>query len=929
MMISTEQRAMSNEFFTRCSLLIAFALQRQGYILNPGQILIVEDNQDYRRLLEITLHEAGFSVRSVATAAEAIEQVLRDKPAILLLDLSLPGMNGEELCRVIKEDPFLRDIAVLVVTGSGEMERKLNCFNLGVNDYLIKPVDMRELTARVKSFQRMIEMWRPGSGETRKPVEIIQDILSQKEKSHPTVDFVGGPSSSDTAIKILPKYGVYRIETLIGSGAMGHVFKAYDEPLERFVAIKILSKKLSSAPAFVERFRREAKVLAAINHPGIAFIYSFGEEEGEHYFAIQWCSNGSVADLIKMKQRIDILPALDILLQSAKALEAASKKGIVHRDIKPSNILFDENHQVKIVDFGLAFSEKMNVRITQAQELLGTPSFMAPEQAQNASVDHRADIYSLGITFYYMLYGKLPFTAASAIEMVIKHASQTFPPFESLDNHVPRQAYEILTKMTGKNAEDRYPDYASLIQDLEKLRNDLLSQAQWKLPRATHIDPVPALKSQSLFELISTLYKDERTGVLTVKWSALQKRFLVRKREILVFESSQPDENIWHAMVQKGLLSKEGIPPKSEDMESSLNRCLLNRSFTLIDFKATYRDLMKAALMQVFFWPVFEGEFADAQIEEDAFAPVRITEIMLEAGRTFLDYEIVKNQLPKDQWISRTPVFETILSTLNLKPEESFVASRFEGEDTSIGTLQLLTGLPEENISRFVFSLTKMGALQFHAAEKRPPRRMETPVQPQAQPVTAGATPIVETVVPPKKVRSAESDSELLEKIGAARRLAHQEESNTAVRSDIHRAKSQVRLEVLKSDKIVELEHHVRMAEQFFKLAEEKFELGDYWNVAQLCKQAIKNYPVEPKYYNLMARAYAQHPKFGKDAEQCFYKALEMDPWNADYHVDLARFYFSNGLTKRALAQCQKAVKLAPQHDAAKQLLAELARSEK
>jgi serine/threonine protein kinase len=794
---------------------------------------------------------------------------------------------------------------------------------------MIKPVELRELTARVRSFHRLVEAWKTAA-ISPPPVEIPKTILAEKEKSFPTVDFIGAPSASDSAVKIRPKYGVYRIESLIGSGAMGHVFKAYDEPLERFVAIKILSKKLSSSPAFVERFRREAKVLAAINHPGIAFIYSFGEEEGEHYFAIQWCSNGSVADLIKKKQRIDILPALDILLQSARALEAASKKGVVHRDIKPSNILFDENQQVKIVDFGLAFSEKMDVRITQVQELLGTPSFMAPEQAQNTSVDHRADIYSLGITFFYMLYGKLPFTAASAIEMVIKHASQTFPAYESLDRQVPRQAYDIIAKMTVKTADERYPDYATLIQDLEQLRNELLSQAHWKLPRATKIAAVPTVNGTNLFELITTLYSDSLTGVLTVRWGSLQKRFLLREREIILFESSQPDEGIWHSMVQKGFLRKEEFPSKSDDMEASLNKFLLNRSFALADFKSAYRDLMKAAFMQVFFWPVFEGEFATATIEEDSFASVKITEVLLEAARSLVDFEIVRKQLPAN-FITRTAQFENLLSTLNLKPEESFIASRFEGEDTTLDTLQLLTGLPVEIVSRFVFALMKMGAVQFkEAAEKRAPRRMETPIKP-IQPQSPAPAPASEHLMESnlsriKQMPTGKSDSDLLERLGAARRLVQPEDEEKQNREEFTRARQNVRLEVLKSDKIVELEHHVRVAEQFYRLAEEKFDIGDHWNVAQLCKQAIKNNPTEPKYYNLMAKAYAQHPKFKKDAEQCFYKALEMDPWNADYHVDLAQFYFTNGLSKRALGQCQKAVKLSPQHPAAKKLLTEISR---
>src|SRR5205807_8603417 len=121
-----------------------------------------------------------------------------------------------------------------------------------------------------------------------------------------------------------------------------------------------------------------------------------------------------------------------------------------------------------------------------------------------------------------------------------------------------------------------------------------------------------------------------------------------------------------------------------------------------------------------------------------------------------------------------------------------------------------------------------------------------------------------------------------------------------------------VRMEVQKSEKKMEVEHHIKVAEQFFRMAEEKFLEGDYWKVAQLCKQAIKNHPTESKYHHLMATAYAQHPRFGKDAEQCFYKALEMDPWNPDYHVDLANFYMMQGLAKRALTQCQKAIQITP-----------------
>ena len=332
---------------------------------------------------------------------------------------------------------------------------------------------------------------------------------------------------------------------------MGYVFKAYEESLDRFVAVKILSRKLSSSPSFVQRFRHEAKILASLNHPGIAFIYSFGEEEGEHYFAMQWCPGGSLNDLVRKKGRLELLPSVEILLRCAQALQAAAAKGVVHRDIKPTNLLFDENQQIKIVDFGLAFAEKNSVRVTQAQEFLGTPTFMAPEQAQSSLVDHRADIYSLGITFYYMLYGKYPFEATSGIEMLIKHATESFPPYDSLQGRIPRGVYDVIARMTQKNAEDRYSDYTALISDLENLRNELLRQSQWKIPRLRSLASTPSFSSSNLFDMLSSLYAQSASGVLHLRWSALNKKFLVRQREIVLFESNQPDESVWHDLVRQ------------------------------------------------------------------------------------------------------------------------------------------------------------------------------------------------------------------------------------------------------------------------------------------------------------------------------------------------------------------------------------------
>ena len=646
-----------------------------------------------------------------------------------------------------------------------------------------------------------------------------------------------------------------------------------------------------------------------------------------------------MADLIHKNGRIELLPAVDIILQSAQALMAASKKGIVHRDIKPSNILFDDNQQVKIVDFGLASASavKMSVRITQVQEFLGTPSFMAPEQAQSSNVDHRADIYALGITFYYMLYGKLPYSANSAIEMVIKHASQSFPEYDDLGGTIPRSAFDIIEKMTHKNPEARYGDYTALVHDLEQLRSTLQREFRRKIPRAENIEAVPTVKSANLFDLLVSIYDQSLSGVLTARWGALQKRFLLRQREIVLFDSSQPDESVWNFLAQRSIIKKEEMPSGSESMEASLNRFLLNGTFTIENFTASYRELMKIALMQIFFWPVFEGEFAKATIQHDAFASIRISEILLEASRTLVDYNKIKPEMPIYGNVRRTSRFEEILSMLNLKPEESFIASRLEGTNTTLNTLSLLTGLPEEKILRFVYVMEKIGALQFIASPERVvPRRPEMAPAAAASPISNAAAkqearetpapekPVRHKSVPPIRSKFTQAYAEMLRKqsgdSGPHFKPVSPEQQVPRRPNEL----AQVRMEVNKSDSKTEAEHHLKVAEQFYELAEQNFELSDYWKTIQLCKQAIKNNPTQPKYYSLMARAFAQHPKFGKDAEQNFYKAIEMDPWNPDYHMDLASFYLQNGLSKRALNLCQRALKIAPAHAQAKKLYSEL-----
>jgi serine/threonine protein kinase len=224
------------------------------------------------------------------------------------------------------------------------------------------------------------------------------------------------PSPADLAAKF-PKL---EILSFIGQGGMGAVYKARQKALDRLVALKILPPGLGKDPAFAERFTREAKAMARLNHPGVVTIYEFGQADGLFFFLMEYVDGMSLRHLLEV-ERISTREALAIVPQICDALQYAHDQGIVHRDIKPENILLDRQRRVKVADFGLVkmlgadaltqLAERAppSEVLTNAGKVMGTPQYMAPEQREDpAKVDHRADIYSLGVVFYQMLTGELP-----------------------------------------------------------------------------------------------------------------------------------------------------------------------------------------------------------------------------------------------------------------------------------------------------------------------------------------------------------------------------------------------------------------------------------------------------------------------------------------------------------------------------------------
>lgn len=250
--------------------------------------------------------------------------------------------------------------------------------------------------------------------------------------------------------------GGYQIESILGKGGMGVVYKAHELSLNRKVALKVLSQRLSADNEFITRFKREARVIAALDHPNIVRILSYGEDEDLYYYAMDFISGKDLGRILKERSTIPIDEALDITAQVAEALVEADLRGVVHRDLKPANIMIDEKNRVHITDFGVAYFKEADTGLTRTGFFLGTPEFASPEQAGGARLDVRSDIYSLGAILYWMLSGKPPFTGDSPQAVLIKIATQPLPPIQTINPSVPEPVRALIEKMTAKDPADRF-----------------------------------------------------------------------------------------------------------------------------------------------------------------------------------------------------------------------------------------------------------------------------------------------------------------------------------------------------------------------------------------------------------------------------------------------------------------------------------------
>lgn len=260
----------------------------------------------------------------------------------------------------------------------------------------------------------------------------------------------------------------YKVEKILGEGGMGAVYKAQDLHLKRTVALKLIRAGLSDNPMIVERFRQELLLASKVSHKNVLRIHDLGEHAGQQFISMAYVEGEDLHQLLVREGRLPLKRALSLARQLCAALEAAHGEGVVHRDLKPQNILLDGTDHVYVSDFGLAKSLEDDVTgMTRSGETLGTPRYMAPEQVQSSSVDHRADLYALGVILYEMLTGDVPFGGSSAFQVMYRTVHEQPKDPQTLNPEIPDWLNGLILKCLEKDPANRYQSASAVLADLE------------------------------------------------------------------------------------------------------------------------------------------------------------------------------------------------------------------------------------------------------------------------------------------------------------------------------------------------------------------------------------------------------------------------------------------------------------------------------
>jgi serine/threonine protein kinase len=414
-----------------------------------GRVLVVDDNDELRRGFRRILRAAGHEVVEASNGREATELAVAGRFDAVLSDVRMPDMDGVELLRRLHEgDP---DLPVLLISGDPDLSSALKAVEYGALEYLTKPIDRDQVQA---SVARAIELRRH-----RSEARLALSAHSGARVRAPNEELTGALLA-----------GRYRIGERLGSGGMGSVYDAVREDLARMpVAIKVLHPTLATDIDVLRRFQREAHTVASLDHPNIVRIVDFHMQADEPAFLVMERLHGvSLADALTMGQRFTVEEVALIAVQVLAALEAAHDAGVVHRDLKPDNVFLTSlpgmPNVVKILDFGVAklVDAPRSEKLTQTGMVMGTPAYMAPEQARGVTVDARCDLYAVGCLMFEALTGRPPFAAENYNALIYEIQLGSPPKLAELRPDVGAAFAGLIERAMARDPNDRFQTARSM-----------------------------------------------------------------------------------------------------------------------------------------------------------------------------------------------------------------------------------------------------------------------------------------------------------------------------------------------------------------------------------------------------------------------------------------------------------------------------------
>jgi len=412
-------------------------------------LLVVDDSLINRELLTAYLVRAGFEVQLAEGGRQALEILEREEIDLVLLDIMMPGMNGLEVLTHIRKTRSPVDLPVIMVTARAESADMVGALSLGANDYVTKPIDFPVALARIEAH------------------------LRTKAAAAATAPIVSAPGDAQVG-NVLDRR--YRLDARIGGGSFGTVFRALHLELDQPVAVKVLALGAAGGTDALDRFRREGISACRVHHANAVSVLDFGTTgEGVAFLVMELLEGRTLDHELEEKGAMPPARAVAVLAPVCGALAEAHRSGVLHRDIKPSNIFLHrgpDGEHPKILDFGVAklAGDAVFARsLTLDSTLLGTPAYMAPERFRYEAYGPASDVYSMGMTLYHTLAGRLPFASGSddPLAVVAVHAGEPPPPLREANPAVGAELEAVVNAMLAREPAHR-PSASALEERLRR-----------------------------------------------------------------------------------------------------------------------------------------------------------------------------------------------------------------------------------------------------------------------------------------------------------------------------------------------------------------------------------------------------------------------------------------------------------------------------